>query len=156
MPTNNKTALGLNSWTGTDKPMRSDFVADNALLDSLLRAHFGDAQKHLSADDRLHLTQGIAAGQYTGDGAGSQDIPLPFAPRLVLAFGYYKPPCSYRADGGYTECNFAVAAPDGCTQGAFLDGSTLTVSQSTAEQAAGETFYNLNADGETYLYLAFR
>lgn len=156
MPTNNKTSLGLNSWAGTDKPMRSDFVADNALLDSLLGAHFGDAQKHLSADDRLRLTQGISAGMYTGNGAGSQDIALSFSPRLVLVFGYYKAPCSYSAANGYTECNVALVAPEGGTQGVFLDGNTLSVCQSTAAQAASGVLYNLNADGENYVTLAFR
>ena len=38
MPTNNKTPkLKLNSWLGTDKPMRSDFVEDNTLTVSVSR-----------------------------------------------------------------------------------------------------------------------
>ena len=35
MPTENKTAnLGLNSWLGTDKPQRADFVEDNRYSDN--------------------------------------------------------------------------------------------------------------------------
>ena len=44
MPTEQKTSLGLNRWQGTDKPARSDFVADNETLDTLLTEHFGDTQ----------------------------------------------------------------------------------------------------------------
>ena len=40
MPTEQKTSLGLNRWQGTDKPARSDFVADNETLDALLTEHF--------------------------------------------------------------------------------------------------------------------
>lgn len=155
MPTNNKTSLGLNSWVGTDKPMRGDFVADNVLLNSLLSAHFADAQKHLSADDRVLLTQGIVSGQYTGNGAGSQDIVLPFSPKLVLVFGWHKPPCAYNPTAGYNECRFAAATPSGETDGVFLDGATLSVCQSTGAQPGG-TFYCLNENGTTYVYAAFR
>ena len=57
MPTNNKTPkLKLNSWLGTDKPMRSDFVEDNTLLDTLLGGHLEDSSLHLSESDRLSLT----------------------------------------------------------------------------------------------------
>lgn len=156
MPTNNKTALGLNSWVGTDKPMRADFVADNVLLDSLLTGHFNDTQKHLSPADRALLTEGFVLARYTGNGAGSQDITLPFEAKIVIVYGYRKPAASYNAAAGYNECSFAVITPLGGMQGVYLDGNILTVCQSAAAQAAGGTLCNLNASGAVYFYAAFR
>ena len=68
MPTEQKTSLGLNRWQGTDKPARSDFVADNETLDALLTEHFGDTQAHLSAEDRLLLGNGTEVGSYNANG----------------------------------------------------------------------------------------
>ena len=36
MASANKTALGLNQWSLSDKPTMEDFNADNALLDQIL------------------------------------------------------------------------------------------------------------------------
>lgn len=156
MPTNQKTPLGLNSWLGTDKPMRSDFVEDNALLDTLLTAHFSDAQKHLSEADRTLLEQGIYVGEYTGDGAPSRDIALPFPPRAVLLFLRRVPANVFRAVPGYNESNFGVATQVSGTQGVALAGTVLTVNQTQEAPSGGGVLTNLNHSGDGYLYLAFR
>ncbi len=156
MPTNNKTSLGLNSWLGTDKPMRSDFVNDNTLLDTLLTGHFGDMTKHLSTQDRTLLTQGFLVGTYSGNGLASQDVTLPFEPRFVLVFALLRPANLYRTSGGYNENNFAVATKIGSTQGVFLDKAKLTVSQTVNTPTAGGTLNNLNNAMNDYGYIAFR
>lgn len=155
MPTNQKTGLGLNSWLGTDKPKRSDFVEDNTLLDRLLTAHFNDAGKHLSADDRTLLTQAFLTGNYLGDGQAQQVITLPFEPRMVLVFLMNRPALYYRSSG-YYENNFAVAVKGGTMSGARLNGVSLTVSEDQTIPSAGGIRTNLNGQDSAYVYIAFR
>lgn len=156
MPTNNKTSLGLNSWLGTDKPKRSDFVDDNTLLDTLLTGHFGDMSKHLSEQDRTLLTQGFSIGTYMGDGQATRDITLPFEARFVIVFALLRTASLYRTSGGYSENNFAVATKSGSMQGVFLDKAKLTVCQTLTTPAAGGTLNNFNNSINDYAYIAFR
>ncbi len=156
MPTNSKTSLGLNSWLGTDKPKRSDFVADNTLLDTLLTGHFSDLSKHLSAADRTLLTQGFAVGTYTGNGQATQVITLPFEARLVIVFCQYRPANLYRTSGGYNENNFAVVSKSGSTMGVSLSAAKLTVTQTQSTPSAGGTLNNFNSSIDDYTYIAFR
>jgi hypothetical protein len=156
MPTNNKTSLGLNSWVGTDKPKRSDFVDDNTLLDSLLTAHFNDNAKHLTENDRTLLTQAFASGIYVGNGQAQQDVTLPFEAHLVIVFALNKPAVLYRSSGGYYENNFAVIGSGGAMGGLSLTKAKLSVSEDQAAPAAGGTKTNLNNSGSAYVYIAFR
>ena len=156
MPTNNKTSLGLNSWVGTDKPKRSDFVDDNTLLDSLLTAHFNDNTKHLTAADRTLLTQAFVSGVYVGNGQAQQDITLPFEARLVMVFALNKPTVLYRSSGGYYENNFAVVASSGAMGGMTLTKAKLSVFEDQTTPTAGSTKNNLNNSGSAYIYIAFR
>ena len=59
MPSTNKTPnFGLNNWSGTDKPKRTDFTEDNLRLDSLLQTHFTDTDLHFTPEDRERFEQG--------------------------------------------------------------------------------------------------
>ncbi len=156
MPTNHKTGLGLNSWLGTDKPKRSDFVEDNTLLDTLLTAHFNDTSAHLSAAERLLLGQGVAVGTYTGNGQTNQEIALPFEARAVIVLLPQKPPILYKTNAGYTENDFGVATASGGTLGVTLQQAKLTVSQTQSAPAAGGILNNLNSASREYVYIAFR
>lgn len=156
MPTNQKTPLGLNSWLGTDKPKRSDFVDDNTLLDGLLTGHFNDASKHLAAGDRTLLTQAFVMGGYTGSGAAQQSVTLPFEARLVIVFCLRSPALAYRSGGGYYENNFSIVGPGGGMTGLYLDKAKLTVTQGLTVPSAGGIRTNLNAEDEEYVYIAFR
>nr|WP_319489377.1 hypothetical protein [uncultured Caproiciproducens sp.] len=156
MPTNNKTSLGLNSWIGTDKPMRSDFVADNTLLNSLLGSHFSNTGIHLSQDDRTLLTNGFAVGNYCGNGAATQIITLPFAPRFVILFLERMPANDYFPGGGYNENNFAIITKIGGSSGVFLTADKLTVCQTQNAPTGGGILNNLNCDTANYIYIAFR
>jgi hypothetical protein len=156
MPTNNKTSLGLNSWLGTDKPKRSDFVEDNILLDTLMTAHFNDTSKHLSTADRTQLEQAFVIGTYTGNGLASQDITLPFEAKIVFVFFQRKPMNQFKQSEGYNENNFAIVTNSGSTLGVFLDKVTLTVCQTLTAPSAGGTLNNFNNSGNAYVYMAFR
>lgn len=154
MPTEQKTSLGLNRWEGTDKPARGDFVGDNERLDTLLTEHFGDAQAHLSAADRLLLGHGAETGSYNGNGSASRAIALPFSPKAALVFQMDAPPTEYRS--GYYRVNTAFVTQDGGTQGVALAESALTVQQEKGTPAADSMANNLNQAGSAYAYLLFR
>jgi hypothetical protein len=158
MPTNNKTSLGLNSWVGTDKPKRSDFVEDNATLNTLLTAHFNDAAKHLSTGDRTMLTDSFILGNYTGNGASTQVITLPFEPRMVMVFMEQAVLNDYVpvAASGYNENNFAIVTKKGGSMGLLLNANKLTVYQNLSIPTGGGIYTNLNSNSEDYVYIAFR
>ena len=155
MPTNNKTSLGLNSWVGTDKPRRSDFVEDNTLLDNILKSHFNDTKKHLTEKDRTFLNESIAVGNYCGDGEETQEIQLPFEPKFVLiylenaAVNFFIPVAEYNLN------NTAVASKNGCSSGVFIMGDKLTVCQTQKPQKGG-VVDNLNSFTDNYVYIAFK
>ena len=158
MPTNNKTSLGLNSWLGTDKPKRSDFVEDNTTINTLLTGHFNDTAKHLSAADRLMLTDAFVLGNYTGTGTPTQVVSLPFEARMVIVFMEQSTMNDYvpAGAGGYNENNFAIATKKGESMGLRLNANKLTVIQNQSVPSGGGIFTNLNSKSDGYVYIAFR
>lgn len=156
MPTNNKTSLGLNSWVGTDKPMRSDFVEDNSTLNTLLTTHFNDTTQHLSTADRTMLTDGFILGNYTGNGASTQVITLPFEPRMVIIFMEQAAMIRYTPNGSYNENNFVIVTKMGGSVGAFLSADKLTVCETQIAPSGGGVLSNFNSDSDEYVYIAFR
>lgn len=156
MPTNHKTPrLQLNSWLGTDKPLRSDFVEDNLLLDTLLGEHLEDTGRHLSETDRTALLTPFVTGLLGGSGSASGVHVLDFAPRLVAVFLRNAPFTRYDAQSGNTVCSAAIVWQGVTSGGASLSGKTLTLTQ-TQSDPVDSIFYNLNANGGQYGYVAFR
>lgn len=156
MPTNHKTPkLQLNSWLGTDKPMRSDFVEDNTLLDTLLGGHLEDSQLHLSQQDRTALSSPFVVELLGGTGDATRNHVLPFAPRFAMVFLRNAPFSHYDADSGCTVCNAAAVGSGVNSGGAALSGTTLTLTQ-TQSTPDDRVFYNLNANGGQYACVAFR
>lgn len=157
MPSTNKTAnLGLNSWLGTDKPQRADFVEDNTIIDTVINNHLNDLDMHLSDDDKTLLKNPFEIGVLTGNGNSTQDHVLDFYPRLVFVFLRNAPFVKYDSTRNCMVCNSAVVAADGGggTSGAELFLDTLTLTQST--KVSNEKFINLNASGSMYFYIAFK
>ena len=157
MPTKNKTEnLGLNSWLGTDKPMREDFVSDNEKIDKAITDHLNDTDMHMSAEKLASLGTPFEIGVYMGDGNASKTISLDFAPKLAIVFLRSAPPAEYDAANGYTICNSAIIAANG--GGGSLGGNivmkTIRVSQSTT--ASNGRFTNLNKLNSPYVYIAFK
>ncbi len=65
----------FNQWEASDKVQRTDFNADNAKIDAAIR---GVAQR---AEEIAAAIPKVALGTYTGNGAETRLIPLPFPPR---------------------------------------------------------------------------
>ena len=95
MSTNKPPTSHLNQWEAEEKVLRTEFNQDNLKIDQALHGKADQealtalqglvAQKADSAD--LEELRGssvqIAAGAYTGDGAASRLISLPFSPKAV-------------------------------------------------------------------------
>ncbi len=149
--TEKSSILGLNLWKETDRPKRSDFVADNNIIDSVLGAHANNSQVHLSAEERETLNNLNSVYQFSGSGDESRSVTLPFAPSFVFVFKKGEAPVVYSSDG-YNVINFSYAASSGANGGGVtLSGAELCVTQSTA--AANGAFYNLNKQYSQYTVL---
>ena len=158
MPTNNKTPnLNLNSWIGTDKPKRQDFVDDNNILDSVIANHLADTVSHMSASEKSLLNAPFIVDVIAGDGNSTCSHTLPFSPKMVIVFLRNKVPVEYYPQGNYYIYNFAIAAQSatGASKGATLNGNTLTLEQTQNTPEDG-IFINLNKYYGQYVCVAFK
>ncbi len=156
MPSTNKTPnLGLNNWIATDKPKRTDFTADNLLLDQIIGEHLEDTDLHLSADDRTRLESSLETRFWSGNGSASVSVAFPFEPSAVFVCRADAPFCLFSTSTGYTVVNAAFATQSYASAGCALSGNTLTLSQ-TAGSAQNSMSYNLNHNGSVYTCVAFR
>lgn len=151
MPSSNKTPnLGLNNWSGTDKPKRADFVQDNQLIDAAVHNHAADTDLHCSPEDRARLNQLVSTGFYVGNGASERTLALSFSPSFALVFAHNAAPVS-TANGavctGFASQNYASA-------GVALSGASLTLSQ--AAGSGNVPAVSLNESGKAYGYLLLR
>ena len=158
MPTESKTPnLNLNSWTGTDKPKRADFVEDNTIIDNVLGLHIANTLIHMSAAEKELLNSTFAVGTLAGDGNSSCTHTLNFSPKFILVFARNKVPIEYNSTNNYYVYNFAIATQNtyGSTSGAALNGTQLTLQQTQTTPSDG-IFINLNKYFQQYVYVAFK
>ena len=158
MPTNNKTPnLNLNSWIGTDKPKRQDFVNDNNIIDSVVGSHISNTLIHMSAAEKELLNSTFDVGTLAGDGNATCTHALDFIPKFVLIFAKGEVPIKYDTTNNYYVYNFAIATQNtyGSTQGATLNSAELTLQQTQSTPSDG-IFINLNKYFKQYVYLAFK
>lgn len=157
MPTNNKTAnLGLNSWLGTDKPIREDFVSDNEKLDKVISDHLNDIDAHMTAERLELLNSSFVVGTYTGDGNSVKVISLDFHPRLAIVLYRGMPLVEYNAEGGYVVCNATIltSAGEGGSVGGNIATRSIRVSQTTTPNNG--RVINLNKLDGIYVYIAIK
>ena len=90
MPSNHTTNYQLSQWAKSDQVKMEDFNADNAKLDAALKAEADTRAAAVNAiNTALSGAVKLAAGSYTGDGAESRVIPLPFTPKAVYVCSEY-------------------------------------------------------------------
>lgn len=158
MPTESKTPnLNLNSWTGTDKPKRADFVEDNTIIDNVLGSHIANTLIHMSAAEKELLNSTFTVGTLAGDGNSSCTHTLNFSPKFIVVFISGEVPIRYNSSENYYVYNFAIATQNtyGSTAGASLNGAQLTLQQTQGTPTNG-IFLNLNKYFEQYVYIAFK
>lgn len=153
MASTNKTSLGLNQWIDTDRPKRTDFVNDNAIIDSVITTHINDNDMHLSSfEEKLRASEPFKIGTVFGTGTSSTLFKLNFEPKLVLVYKISSAPVEYA--NGYMKINSAIATNSGTSGGVTISGDSVTLQQS--KTASNGVFYNLNESFSQYILVAFR
>lgn len=141
MATNHTTNYQLCQWEATDKVLRTDFNEDNQKIDAALAG-----------------IPKITFGVYTGNGAASRTIALPFTPKVVFLCdraGHTGEDITYLRNkywyGGLAFTDQPVVVGSSFTLLAITEGG-FTVGQLT--DSDNYQFYNGNASGVVYHYLA--
>lgn len=158
MPSSGKTPfLGLNRFTGSDKPKMEDFNFDNQQVDAAVGAHLADAVLHLSTADRAKLgAVQLVQGSYIGTGASSRTLTLADEPAFGLLFTAGTSPWRDNAiSSGQTQVMGGFFTSAGCTAGISLTGKALTISH-TMGTSMGEYHYTLNETQKEYRYIYFK
>jgi len=146
--------LGLNSWLGTDRPQRIDFVDDNARIDSALKSHITNSTAHCTSTEKSRYDNPFTFTSYVGTGSATRTLTLSFSPKLVIIFTKDAPVIE-TDNSGASLTNFAVVAKsNGNTGGAAMVDNVITVNQSTT--AVNGVKHNLNKLNGQYCIIAFK
>ncbi|MDO5123559.1 MAG: hypothetical protein Q4D44_02700 [Eubacteriales bacterium] len=154
MASTNKTEhLGLNAWEETDRPQRTDFNADNSIIDTKLGEHLSNSDVHLAYEEKMWLKRPYAELSYTGNGNDTRMVTLPLVAKLVIIAREGYPMSIY--EGSVNKVCGAVLSRDGFSTGGaeFNSMGALTVRESSADNGIK---YSLNQSGVTYRVVAFR
>ena len=153
--TNHSTNLGLSLWEQTDRPEWADFLQDNQKLEQLAGGHIVNDGIHVTAEEKQFLTQRTAVLTYTGDGAGSVNVTLPFLPRRLTVMAQGKPPMAPRTDGGWDvffEQWVSGEEASYSTGGITIAADTLTATMlESAFAEESQLYHALNRSGITYV-----
>lgn len=151
--TNQITVTCLEEKPAVDIPIQLNITSVES---TLINDHIGNAEIHMSSDEKFRLKNPFKIGVFAGNGASTRDIVFDIYPRIVFVIKRNEPFTKYDSSNGYTLINAGIVAANGGGGSAglslFLD--TLTVSQSTS--ASDGEFINLNKYGEQYFYIAFK
>ena len=153
MASSNKTAnLGLNNWTESDCPKRSDFVSDNQIIDNLVGNHIKDSSLHLTASEKDRVSAPFDINTYYGTGEESTTLQFNYIPSLVIVCK--KNSLLQESKSSYVVVNSGVASSVGTTGGVRISNKIVTVEQSTS--ATDGVFYNLNNSSSEYMIITFK
>lgn len=157
MSSKNKTPnLKLNLWDGTDKPKRSDFNSDNEILDSVIGAHIGNTDVHITEETIKLLSAPFITGTYVGDGASSKIVNLGFMPSFVVAFASNSAFSVYDKDSNKVYSFGAAAGSTYASVGIQTNENGFTVTESTGVASSGSCYPRMNTSGYRYQYIAFK
>ena len=152
MPSKFKTEfLELNSWEETDRPTRSDFVSDNAIIDSVLGGHIRSVSAHLTQEEKQRVQRPFFFKMAMGTNEETRTFKFDFDPQIVIMFASGASPVEL-VDGNI-KVNFCIAVRNYGGSGNCTLGSTgFTVHQKTN----GSIISNLNNSDYQYVIVAFR
>lgn len=145
--------LGLCEWTGSDRPKRADFVADNGIIDRVLGGHVADSAIHMTAQEKDKALEGWKSFSYAGDGNATRTIVLDFSPKFAVVFKRGAAPVEF--DNGVLSVNTALGAYGaGGSTGISITGGGVSVTQQTAAENGRRVC--LNENGCQYYGIALK
>ncbi|MEE1281778.1 MAG: hypothetical protein UHK60_05940 [Acutalibacteraceae bacterium] len=155
MSSTNKTEyLKLNSWLGTDRPQRIDFVDDNTIIDNAIKNHVQNTTIHCTSTEKSRIENPYTMISYTGTGEATNVIKFAFEPQLVIVFSKDLPSIQTDSSDNTIINQAIVAKSQGGTGGAIINGYNVTVTQSTS--AVNGVFFNLNKYNGQYCAIGFK
>ena len=155
MSSSEKTSyLKLNSWLGTDRPQRIDFVDDNTIIDKAIKEHVQNTAVHCTSTDKSKIENPYVIVSYTGTGEESKSVTFTFSPKLVIVFQKNVPPVQTDSSGNTIVNQSISAKSNGATGGVVISGYEVIVTQST--KAEEGIFFNLNKYNSQYCIIAFK
>ncbi len=148
------TYLKLNSWLGTDRPQRIDFVDDNQIIDKAIKEHVQNSTVHCTSTEKSKLENPYTMVSYTGTGEETQSITFAFSPKLVIVFQKDVPPMQTDSSGNTIINQSITAKSNGNTGGTVISGYDVTVKQYTTP--VDGVIINLNKYNGQYCMIAFK
>ena len=149
---NYTTNLHLCAWSGSDRPKRADFVSDNTIIDTQLGGHIANDNIHMSAAEKLMVSEPYVLKTYSGSGESARTVVLEFTPKLVIAFKRNAPLVKY--ENGVSIVNCGCAGYGASSSGGIsVSGANVTVNETAAASGAR---WSLNESGSQYTLIAFR
>ncbi len=147
--------LGLNQWSGDDKPKREDFNGDNEILETLVGTHVFNDTVHVTPEEKNKINTYCYVGTYYGDGAADFTVEIGFKPKAVFVFPVNKPFSVHNTTENKLY-NYAAAAIGGFhTIGLSIVNNGFVVSHSgTAVQ--GDWNVTTNRQGWNYMFVALK
>ena len=147
--------LGLNQWSGDDKPKREDFNSDNQILETLVGTHVFKDTVHVTPEEKDKISTYCKTGTYWGDGAADYIHPIEFTPKAVFVFPVGKPFSVYNTTENKLYNYAAAAIGNFHTTGLSIVNNGFVVSNSgTAVQ--GDWNVTTNKQNSTYFFIAFK
>lgn len=152
MAASNTTAyLGLNSWLGSDKPTRSDFVHDNVVIDNKLGEHLESTSLHFTGDEKKRVNNPFSFKIVQGSDTETRTITMEFEPKMAICFALDTPAVTYSDNTATVNSGIAVAEYGG-SGGIIITERDIRLKQATS----GNIAYNLNNSDFQYVLIAFR
>ncbi len=146
--------LGLCAWQSTDRPKRTDFVNDNAIIDEKLGEHLSNVGVHVTAEEKQRYENPYKVFSYAGDGAATKTFTLSDSYTFALVFQKYYPPVEIDSNNNVIAHFAIVGRTIGSSSTITMNSTSVTVTQdSTATDGVKNNF---NEKEGQYVMLLFK
>lgn len=157
MASNHKTQnLGLNSWSGSDRPQMADFNRDNAIIDSVLGAHYKNQELHVTPEEKQKWNVPTEFSAYFGTNADSREIKLGYRPTAVFVYPQDRPMLQIDFNTRRTLCFFGSAGREFNSRGIAITSDGFTVRNNYLFESTTNDLVMLNASDTNYIFLAWK
>jgi hypothetical protein len=147
--------LGLNKWSGADKPQRMDFNNDNDKIESQLGNHVVNSNIHLTNKEKEWINSYCATGSYTGNGSISNFYELDFTPKVVFVAMVTSGAVSYTPNDSKVTATFAIATELYNSPGLEIVEEGFMI-ENPSNTSGFSCNLGLNKLGAQYLFVAFK
>lgn len=146
--------LGLCAWDGSDRPKRTDFVNDNAVIDQVVGEHIQNVGMHVTAEEKRLYANPYTVMSYVGDGAASKSIALTESYSFAIVFQKYYPSVTIDSNNNAVSHFAIVGRLFGSSSTMSMNATSITIKQDTT--ATNGIINNFNENEGQYVMLLFK